>query len=384
MEARNGIVGRVAELAHHYFLWLLIAAYAIAAVAPSAGLWIRHVNFGEVEIFDQRTNVSLPSMMLALLLFNAGLGVQPDRLRRLARNPLVLLVGLLANLVVPLVFILGLSQTLQFWHNPSEVQCILVGLALIASMPVAGSSTAWSQNANGDLVLSLGLVILSTCLSPLSTPAVLEAVGWVASGEYAAALRNLATGGTSFFLLAFVMLPSLAGISARCVLGDQLLMRVKPVLKLTNSVNLMVLCYANAAVALPGVVANPDWDFLAVLLVIVLGLCVLGFASGWVIARTLRVEEGQRTSLMFGLGMTNNGTGLVLAGAALGHLPEVMLPVIFYNLIQHIVAAVTDRLMTKSGGLPSRITLSHDSALDHCRPTATVHSPAGFVSHTCR
>ena len=49
-------------------------------------------------------------------------------------------------------------------------------------MPVAGSSTAWSQNANGDLVLSLGLVVLSTCLSPLATPAVLEAVGWVASG----------------------------------------------------------------------------------------------------------------------------------------------------------------------------------------------------------
>jgi hypothetical protein len=31
---------------------------------------------------------------------------------------------------------------MQLWHNPREVQEILIGLALIASMPVAGSSTA--------------------------------------------------------------------------------------------------------------------------------------------------------------------------------------------------------------------------------------------------
>lgn len=344
MDVRHGIVGRAAEFAHHHFLWLLVAAYAVAAVAPAAGLWVRHVSFGEVNVFGPRA-VSLPSVMLAALLFNAGLGVQPDRLHRLARNPLVLVAGLLANLLVPLLFILGVSQTLSAWHNPAEVQCVLVGLALIASMPVAGSSTAWSQNANGDLVLSLGLVLLSTCLSPLTTPAELEAVGWVARGEYAAALRDLAAGGTSFFLLAFVMLPSLAGIAVRAAAGEVLLARVKPVLKLVNSVNLLVLCYANASVALPGVARNPDWDFMAVMLVIVIGLCVAGFASGWAIARVLRAEPGQRTALMFGLGMTNNGTGLVLAGAALAHLPEVMLPVIFYNLVQHIVAAITDRLM---------------------------------------
>ncbi len=52
------------------------------------------------------------------------------------------------------------------WHNPDEVQNILVGLALVASMPIAGSSTAWSQNADGDMALSLGLVLGSTLLSP--------------------------------------------------------------------------------------------------------------------------------------------------------------------------------------------------------------------------
>jgi BASS family bile acid:Na+ symporter len=344
MEPRENTVARIAAFFHRHFLWFLLGAYASAAVAPAAGLWIRQTSIGHVEIFGQRTALSLPSLLLGLLLFNAGMGVRTGRLRGLIRNPFILIAGLFVNLVVPLLFILGMSQTLRIWHNPVEVQCILVGLAVVASMPVAGSSTSWSQNANGDLALSLGLVLFSTFLSPLTTPAVLHTVGGVASGTYAECLHTLAAGGTSLFLGAFVLFPSLFGILAGSAADEAMLHKVKPALKLTNSVNLLVLCYANAAVALPETVADPDWDFLAVMLVIVLALCVAGFVSGWGVARLLGADGARRTSLMFGLGMNNNGTGLVLAATALAHLPNVMLPVLFYNLVQHVVAAVTARL----------------------------------------
>ena len=65
------------------------------------------------------------------------------------------------------------------------------------------------------------------------------------------------------------MAPSLAGIVARCLMGDGPIRRIKPGLKLANSIVLLVLCYANAALALPKTFANPDWDFLIVMLVIV-------------------------------------------------------------------------------------------------------------------
>lgn len=68
-------------------------------------------------------------------------------------------------------------------------------------------------------------------------------------------------------------------------------------------------------------------------------LCVVAFASGWILGRLLGIEAAARTSLMFGLGMNNNGTGLVLASIALSSHPDVMLPVIAYNLIQQVVAA---------------------------------------------
>jgi BASS family bile acid:Na+ symporter len=50
----------------------------------------------------------------------------------------------------------------------------------------------------------------------------------------------------------------------------------------------------------------------------------------------------------FGLGMNNNGTGLVLAGATLSDHPFVMVPIIFYNLIQHLVAGTVDYLRYRS------------------------------------
>ncbi len=43
---------------------------------------------------------------------------------------------------------------------------------------------------------------------------------------------------------------------------------------------------------------------------------------------------------MFGLGMNNNGTGLVFATANLSDHPAVLLPIIFYTLVQQIIAAL--------------------------------------------
>jgi bile acid:Na+ symporter, BASS family len=61
--------------------------------------------------------------------------------------------------------------------------------------------------------------------------------------------------------------------------------------------------------------------------------------------------NSETVSLVFGLGMNNNGTGLVLASVALAdhpQVPQVMLPIIFYNLVQHLVASIVDLALFKS------------------------------------
>jgi BASS family bile acid:Na+ symporter len=171
------------------------------------------------------------------------------------------------------------------------------------------------------------------------------------TGEYAEALRELAVYGSGGFLVLGVLLPSLLGISVSRAVGESRIASARPVTKLVNSVNLLLLNYSNASVALPQTVADPDWDFLAVILASVAGLCLFSFGTGWLVARLLRTDAAQKTSLMFGLGLNNNGTGLVLASMALAGHPRVMLPVILYNLIQHLVAGAVDALgLSRQGG----------------------------------
>jgi BASS family bile acid:Na+ symporter len=346
MNGRRHLVA-MSEFLHRHFLWFLLSTYAAAALWPAFGLWVKDVSLGQVPFAAERTRLTLPMVMLAVLLLNAGLGVQTSRLRDLLGMSPFLAVGLAANLLIPVVFIFGVTWALRPWHEPDEVQSLLVGLALVASMPVAGSSTAWSQNNNGDLALSLGLVLLSTLLSPLTTPAALHALGLMASGDHAAQLHRLAGRGTGGFLAVFVALPSLLGILGRWAAGAARVEGAKPYLKLANSVNLLLLNYANGAASLPQAVAEHDWDFLAVTLGISATLCVTSFTSGWWLGRLLEATTARRTALMFGLGMNNNGTGLVLAGVALAGLPKVMLPVILYNLVQHLVAGGATALLAR-------------------------------------
>jgi bile acid:Na+ symporter, BASS family len=347
MNHQDFFVKALSHFIHKHFLWFIFASYILAGLLPGLGLWIRAVKFGEVVVFGQRTTVSLPILMLAFLLLNAGLGVQTSQLRNLLYHPRTLLFGLVGNLIVPIAFIFCISQVMRFWHNPDEVQNILVGLALVASMPIAGSSTAWSQNCNGDLALSLGLVLLSTFLSPLTTPLALHGVGFMTTGDYSEDLHELAAGETGSFLAVAVIVPSALGIMLHWIIGEKTVARVKPELKLSNSLNLLLLNYSNASVALPQVVAAPDWDFLAVTLSIVVALCIVAFLSGLLIAKLLRVDVSQQIALMFGLGMNNNGTGLVLASMALADHPDVLLPIIFYNLVQHLVAGCVDPMLTR-------------------------------------
>jgi BASS family bile acid:Na+ symporter len=332
----------MARFIHRQFLWLILGSYALAALWPAAGLWIREVPVGHFAIFNDTIKLSFPVLLLAVLLWNAALGVEAGELRHIIRDPRALVSGLAANLVLPLAFIFAIGQLMRLWHNPEETQNILVGLALIAAMPIAGSSTAWSQKTNGSMVLSVGLVLLSTLLSPLTTPIALHSVGFMTTGDYSEDLHELATTGTGIFLGLFVVAPSVLGIAMRFVLGTARLAKANPYLKLVNSIVLLLLLYTNASTSLPQAVTMPDWDFLAVMLVIVMGMCLVSFGSGWVLAHLLKTSSAERTSLMYGLGMNNNGTGLVLASMALPAHPMVMLPIILYNLVQHLAAGVID------------------------------------------
>ncbi|HKN88058.1 MAG TPA: bile acid:sodium symporter [Nitrospiraceae bacterium] len=340
------MLAHVSHWLHRRLLWLLLIAYAAATVLPGPGLRLRESSLGTLPLGGHDFKISILLLLLALLLFNAGLGMKLSDMRALTRIHKLLTAGLLANIVVPISYAVVITLLMRSWHNPDETQNILVGLALVATMPIAGSSTAWTQNTDGHLPLSLALVLCSTLLSPLATPLALHFFASMASGEYREALDHLASYGTGPFLGLWVVLPALMGLGVRYMLGDATVAAWKPTVKMINAVVLLVLNYSNAAVSLPQTIAHPDPDFLLVTLPITLGLCLAMFAFAFLLGRLLHAERDQIISLAYGLGMNNNGTALVLASLALAQFPRVMIPIIFYNLLQHIVAGGLHQFLT--------------------------------------
>jgi BASS family bile acid:Na+ symporter len=324
-------------------LALLGVSYVLGALFPSAGLWIRSHHLARVGSFY----VTWQWLMLGFLLFNAGIGVTARDLRRLVRHPGLLPVALVANSLVPLTGIL-LTPTVLHWHNGAELETALVGFAIVGAMPIAASCTAWTRNREGNLALAVGLVVISTLASPVLTPAVLGLAAHALDAPHAARVQSLAHGGCVSFLFLSALVPSALGVGARNLLGEARAATWGPPLKVLNLANLLALNYANASLALPKALGEPDWDYLALIFALAFGLCIAAFAAGYAVGSVMHVDGADRTTLMFALGMNNNGSGLVLASAGLAEHPHVLLPILVYNIAQQLVAGVVDYLLLRA------------------------------------
>ncbi|MHB1562006.1 MAG: bile acid:sodium symporter [Isosphaeraceae bacterium] len=145
-----------------------------------------------------------------------------------------------------------------------------------------------------------------------------------------------------------MLLPSVLGIAARAALGEGQAPACERRMTVVAPVVLLLLCYVNASNRLPAVLERPRWEFLGFVQMLVSGLCVAMFAAGYALARARRANRAQRAAFLFGLGMNNNGTGQVLASVVLASQPMAMLPIIAYNLTQHLVAGCVDAMLRKS------------------------------------
>ena len=340
--ALTGLLTRLSHLIHRYFVGLLISSYIIAGFFPRFGEWLRRISLGQASGFGETTSLSLTMVLLAVLLLNASLSL--EKIRDLIRSPQLLLVGLGANLFLPIIVLYFASLILTVIGTPEHLQAIIVALALLSTVPVAGASTAYTQNTDGDVPLAVGLVLLSIFFSPWLMPISLHFINVVAIGDYTPALAQLKGGAPTLVLLLSVLLPSLVGLGLRPLIGADRIQSAKPTLKLTNSICLLILNYTNASIALPQVFASPEWGFLIITLTFVILLCSVDFLAGWWLGRLLKAKTSQCYALMFGVGMNNNGTALVLASLAFVNQPKILIPIILYNLVQNLIASGASRI----------------------------------------
>jgi|GEM_PF-746651 len=341
-----GWVERIELIVHRGFLLLLIASYLLAASIPSLGQSLRHpVQVGHDEL---QATVSLSRVLLAVLLFLAGLSIDLRMLWNAVRRPTPLLASLLAKLLVPTCFVLLLAFVFAALGVSPGISGMLLGLALVAAMPTAGSSPAWAQKSGGDVALSLGIVVGSTLLCPWFGGLWWGELGKLLSSfdaQHASELDDLAISVFGTFFLSWFLVPSLLGIVARYSLGSSRRQVLQPHVRFLGNVILLLLIYAFASTSLSKVVDANQFTQLATAFGLAALLCLVNFLAGWLTGKLSRSDRRTKLSMLYAIGMHNNGIALLLADSILPADSIVFLPVIAYAMCQHVVAGITDSIV---------------------------------------
>jgi BASS family bile acid:Na+ symporter len=334
----RGPLARFAHALHRYFLLVLLGVYALAAFAPGPGAYIREV----AVTLPDGTKERVSMLLLAVLLFCAAAVIRWSQFRDVLDRPSILLTGLVASWLGPALLVIVASAILPRVAGGEATAGLLVGLALVAAMPVANSSAGWTQNSGGNVALCLGLVVLSILLSPLATPYLLKLMGLVLSGQDTARIEKVVTQFSGWRFILWVILPSLAGATAGWLAGYERIHRAKPWFRVITLSTILVLNYANASLAVDKIWARHEWRLVLVAAALAAAACLVGVALALVQARVYGVSPAARTALTFSLSMKHTGLALVLAGEILGDQPRVIVVILLTTLAQHVVAAAVD------------------------------------------
>jgi bile acid:Na+ symporter, BASS family len=336
--SRHGGIARVAARLHRYFLPILLSVYLLAGVLPGPGAVIREFALQ----FPGGSQERFSMLLLAVLLFCAAAVIELSQVRDLVEHPSTLLVGLLSCWFGPVILVLVAGSLLPRMFGVPATEGLLVGLALVAAMPVANSSAGWTQNARGNVTLSLGLIVLSILLSPLATPNLLKLMGLALSAEDTQRIGHVVTQFSGARFILWVILPSLAGAAAAWLAGPERIARAKPVFRIVTLFCILVLNYANASLAVQQIYEGGQPAVVALAALLAAAVSLVGIVLALVQSRLSQLPLGTALALMFSLSMKHTGLALVLAGEFLHDQPRVILVILLSTLAQHVAAAAVD------------------------------------------
>lgn len=304
-----------------FALWVLLFA-VLAFIQPS--------------VFLPLTAWIVP--LLGLIMFGMGLTLKAEDFREVARRPLWVTLGVLAQFIIMPGLAWLLCKALAL---PAE---IAVGVILVGCCPGGTASNVMTWFARGDVALSVSITAVTTLLAPLVTPALI----WALASEW------LPVSFSAMFIsiLKMVLLPIVLGLIVRRLLGNrvQLAVEVLPLISVLSIVAIVaaVVAASQARIAESG---------LLIMAVVVLHNGI-GLALGFFAGRIFGLPLAQSKTLSIEVGMQNSGLGAALASAhfsPLAAVPSALFSV-WHNLSGPLVATLYRRLDDASKQTPEQNT----------------------------
>ena len=255
---------------------------------------------------------------LMLIMFGMGLTLTLPDFALVARQPLPVLLGVVAQFVIMPLLGFGIAWALGL--SPE----LAAGVILVGCAPGGTASNVVTYLARGNVALSVAMTSVSTLLAPLLTP--LLAL-WLA-GRYMA----VDAGNMAWSIVQIVLIPVILGLVIR-YLVPRLVDRVLPVLPWISviAITFVVVAVVSGSSA---AIFTAGW---LILLAVVLHNG-LGLGLGYGVAKAFRQPIPSRRTMAVEVGMQNSG---LAAGLAREYFtPEAALPAAVFSVWHNVSGAL--------------------------------------------
>ncbi|MBG4899008.1 bile acid:sodium symporter family protein [Pseudomonas aeruginosa] len=263
--------------------------------------------------------------LLGLVMFGMGLTLKGEDFREVARHPIRVLIGVLAQFVIMPGLAWLLCRLLQL---PAE---IAVGVILVGCCPGGTASNVMTWLSRGDVALSVAITSVTTLLAPLVTPALV----WL----LASAWLPVSFAAMFLSILQVVLVPIALGLLAQRLLGERT-RQVAEVLPLVSVFSIVVIIAAVVAASQARIAESG-----LLIMAVVMLHNGFGLSLGYLTGKLTGMPLAQRKALAIEVGMQNSGLGAALANAhfsPLAAVPSALFSV-WHNLSGSLLAALFRR-----------------------------------------
>ena len=260
--------------------------------------------------------------LLGIIMFSMGLTLKPVDFALVAKRPLPVLIGVIAQFVIMPLIALLVVWVLQL---PAE---IAAGVILVGCAPGGTSSNVVSYLSRGDVALSVTMTSISTLLAPIFTPLLTL---WLA-GQY----MPLNAADMAVSIVQVVLIPVVGGLVLRLIFPT-LIGKVLPLLPWISVIAISLI----VAIVVAG---SRDKILEAGLLVLAAVIIhnTLGYSLGYLAAKFTGQPAAARRTTAIEVGMQNSGLAAGLASqymSPMSALPGAIFSV-WHNLYGALLAAL--------------------------------------------
>jgi BASS family bile acid:Na+ symporter len=260
-----------------YFAVFVIFISVFAFISPEKFTWIApHI-----------------TLLLGIIMFGMGLTLKLTDFAIVAKKPLPVVIGVIAQFVIMPLVAFGLAYALNL---PPE---LAAGLVLVGACPGGTASNVMVYLAKGDVPVSVAMTSISTLLAPLLTPFILLML----AGQW------LPVDASAMFvsIIKVIIIPIVIGITIR-KLFPPFVDKGITILPLISIAAILAIVSAVVG-ANKGNIASTGW----LLFVAVMLHNLFGLFFGYITAKLVGLDEAKRRAISIEVGMQNSGLGASLA-----------------------------------------------------------------------